>query len=54
MYSRQVEQLARQRSSELATHPAGLTGPPRSGTIRTQAGWTIVAIGLRIAESGSR
>jgi hypothetical protein len=52
MHSRQVEQLARQRTSELTRHPNGRISPPRSGAIRSQAGWAIVAIGLRIAESG--
>jgi hypothetical protein len=65
MYSRQLEQLARQRPSELAattrrTHRSR-TGPSPAVTrqrprkpIRSQTGWALVALGLRIAESGGR
>ena len=51
MQGRQIEQLARQRTSELATTRACVS-PPRHHAIRSQAGWAIVAVGLRIAESG--
>ena len=68
MHSRQLEQLARQRPSELAAtarrtrrrrsqagpaSAAGLRSQPRK-PIRSQTGWALVALGLRIAESGSR
>ncbi len=65
MYSRQVEELARQRNAELTAQtwrhrPSGQ--PEHSGqtkhsgqtNLRSTAGWAIVAIGLRIAESGSK
>jgi hypothetical protein len=58
MYSRQLEQLASRRQSELSQ--AARTGrqaearraarPP----IRSQTGWALVALGLRIAASGGR
>ena len=78
MYSRQVEQLARQRNAELAsrtgqpqaTQPRGVRPqvarplgrrPQPSGhrqhtraSLRRNTGWAIVAIGLRIAESGNK
>lgn len=65
MVSRQLEQLARQRNAELgaaalkaASIRAAAARPkpassPRPGGIRTHTGWAIVAIGLRIAESGN-
>ena len=54
MHSRQYEQLARQRTAELTAARANVASPPRNSTIRSHAGWAIVAIGLRIAESGTR
>jgi len=65
MYSRQLEQLAGQRQAELRatshrTRPARAeAGPPGGGhaprkPIRNQTGWALVALGLKIAESGSR
>ncbi len=54
MHSRQYEQLARQRTTELTASRAGMASPPRHSTIRSNAGWAIVAIGLRIAQSGDR
>jgi hypothetical protein len=65
MYSRQLEQLASQRQDELrATNhrarrtragggPAGARYEPRK-PIRSQTGWALVALGLKIAESGRR
>jgi hypothetical protein len=65
MYSRQLEQLARQRHGELAAtnhrarrtraeaSQAGTGHEPRK-PIRSQTGWALVALGLKIAESGSR
>ncbi|HXP20899.1 MAG TPA: hypothetical protein VN840_14750 [Streptosporangiaceae bacterium] len=55
MHSHQIEQLARQRTEELRR----IAGPGRAhvgqrgpgNTIRNRAGWTLVAIGLRIAGS---
>jgi hypothetical protein len=60
--SRQVEQLARQRNAErdaqiAKTHPAKTVGqnrPAASPGLRSQTGWAIVSIGLRIAESENR
>lgn len=63
MYSRQLEQLAGQRQAELRatnrrTRPARAeAGPPGGGRgprkpIRNQTGWALVALGLKIAESG--
>ncbi len=54
MHSRQYEQLARQRTAELTASHAGVASPPRNSTIRSNAGWAIVAIGLRLAESSGR
>ena len=68
MYSRQLEQLARQRPDELraTTHRARRTRQTRTAAspaatrheprmpIRSQTGWALVALGLRIAESGRR
>ncbi|MGI9008159.1 MAG: hypothetical protein ACR2FU_18525 [Streptosporangiaceae bacterium] len=60
MYSRQLEQIASQRPAELratraaAARPApAAAGPPRK-PIRTQTGWALVSIGLRLAASGHR
>jgi hypothetical protein len=65
--SRQVEQLARQRNAErdaqiakthpAKTHPAKTVDqnrPAASPGLRSQTGWAIVSIGLRIAESENR
>lgn len=65
MYSRQLEQLARQRPGELAAttrharRPRSQASPAASGSqprkvLRSQTGWALVALGLRIAESGRR
>ena len=71
MYSRQLEQLARQRPDELraTTHRARQARRTRTAAsqaasptarhvprrpIRSQTGWALVALGLRIAESGNR
>lgn len=58
MFSRQLEQLAQQRSNELKATTrslqAGATGRRTRQPIRSQTGWALVAIGLRLAESGSR
>jgi hypothetical protein len=59
MFSRQLDQLARERHEERAAqtaraHCAKTIDPNRTATIRSQTGWAIVSIGLRIAESGSR
>ena len=60
--SRQVEQLARQRNAERdaqiakahATKTVDQSRPAASPGLRSQTGWAIVSIGLRIAESGNR
>jgi hypothetical protein len=58
MYSRQLEQLARQRPQELkaASRSARQARPARmpSRPLRRHTGWALVSIGLRLAESGSR
>ena len=56
MYSRQLEQIARQRTTELTTKRPQLRAaqPAATRSIRSNTGWAIVAIGLRIAEPGSR
>jgi hypothetical protein len=58
MYSRQLEQLASQRASELKattrqTRPARRSRTPTK-PLRRQTGWALVSIGLRLAESGNR
>jgi PIN domain nuclease of toxin-antitoxin system len=65
----QAEQLTRQRGAETAAQAQALTrartartartetrhhDPADRGAIRRHTGWAIVAIGLRIAESGNR
>jgi hypothetical protein len=65
MYSRQLEQLARQRPGELAATTrrarripsqasAAASGSQSRKVLRSQTGWALVALGLRIAESGRR
>ena len=63
MQSRQIEQLARLRTTELAGHAVpGRTRTTRHGTTRTRrpapirqrTGWALVWIGLRIAASTDR
>lgn len=56
MNSRLVEQLARQHHAELvakASRPRPANPRKHRGpSLRSNTGWAIVAIGLRIAESG--
>jgi hypothetical protein len=58
MHSRQLEQVARQHAAELSTASAQSRRPsdrrPPARQIKRQTGWALVAIGLRIAESGNR
>jgi hypothetical protein len=58
MYSRQLEQLAHLRHSELRqTARTGRRVAVRRAArrpIRSQTGWALVALGLRIAASGGR
>jgi hypothetical protein len=62
MYSRQLEQLARQRGRELSeiprsrptATPTRASGRPARKLLRNQTGWALVSIGLRIASSGDR
>lgn len=56
MNSRLVEELARQRHAELIAKTSKPRPAPRKHagpSLRSNTGWAIVAIGLRIAESGS-
>jgi hypothetical protein len=65
MYSRQLEQLAAQHQAELratnhrTSRAEAETGPAGGGhgptkPIRNHTGWALVALGLKIAESGRR
>ena len=62
MYSRQLEQIASQRPAELRAlrapagpgRPARAAAGPQRKPIRTQTGWALVSIGLRLAASGNR
>jgi hypothetical protein len=59
MFSRQLDQLARERHADRAAqtaraHSTKATSTGRPPTIRSQTGWAIVSIGLRIAASGNR
>jgi hypothetical protein len=58
MYSRQLEQLASQRSRELRATARpdrqARRSRARAKPLRRQTGWALVSLGLRIAESGSR
>jgi|HubBroStandDraft_6_1064221.scaffolds.fasta_scaffold4957970_2 hypothetical protein len=58
MFSRQIEQLARQADSE---RPAARVPLQRSAeqrvprqTIRSQTGWALVSVGLKLAASDGR
>jgi hypothetical protein len=62
MYSHQHEELARQRIAEMRREARADRGRRArrqaaesrvAGKIRVRAGWTLVAIGLRMAESSS-
>jgi hypothetical protein len=57
MYSHQLEQLARQRTAELQRQAGGsrarVSRRLPGNTIRNRTGWTLISIGLRIAESGN-
>lgn len=58
MYSRQLEQLARQRHAELGAMTMRRIPPclrrHRGADLRTSTGWAIVAIGLKIVTSGTQ
>jgi hypothetical protein len=57
MFSRQLDQLAHERNSERDGQTArahATSAIPPNHRIRSQTGWAIVSIGLRIAESGNR
>ncbi len=57
MYPRQLEQLARHRPRELRASTPVRTAATARGTkkpLRSQTGWALVSIGLRIAASGNR
>ncbi len=58
MFSRQTEQLARQQDSERPMMRNPVQPPPGHHvprqTIRTQTGWALVSVGLKLASSGSR
>jgi hypothetical protein len=57
MYTGQLEQLARQRIAEHPSDPAPAARSARVSarpSLRASTGWAIVAIGLRIAETGTR
>ncbi len=67
MYSRQLEQLARQANTDRsaassAARPAGQrlaqaarpAVAPAVTNLRSRTGWAIVSIGLRVAESANR
>ena len=52
MHSDTMEQIARQRTAEVRRTAEGYAGPAVRGPrnpIRHRTGWTLVAIGLRIA-----
>jgi hypothetical protein len=53
LYTRELDECARQTRPAMQ---AGRASRPRGevGTIRKNAGWTLVQIGLRIAASASR
>ena len=58
MNSRQLEQVARQRTTELtatrsAISPTRNAGHAPGASIRTHAGWALVSIGLRLVDSGT-
>lgn len=57
MYSHQLEQIARLRTGELrrtaGTSRVHVVHRTPRNTFRNRTGWTMIAIGLRIAGSGS-
>jgi hypothetical protein len=59
MMPRQFEEIARQHAQTMRAQAArrasgSVRGPRQGRRIRKQTGWSLVAIGLRIAESGGR
>jgi hypothetical protein len=58
MYPRLLEEIARDRTETLRSQARQRSGATvsrrRSGGIRRHTGWTLVMIGLRIAESAGR
>ena len=59
MMPRQIDEIARQHTQTMTAEAArragrSVQGPRQSRRIRKQTGWGLIAIGLRIAESGSR
>jgi len=58
MYPRLLEEIARDRTEMLRSQARQRSGETvrrnRSGRIRRRTGWTLVMIGLRLAESAGR
>ncbi|HEX9066379.1 MAG TPA: hypothetical protein VF843_14825 [Streptosporangiaceae bacterium] len=58
MHPRQFETIATQRSDELRVQRMTVrdarTARPDARRLRSQAGWTLIAVGLRLASSASR
>lgn len=54
MYPRQMENMATQHVQEMRSRRRPGPGPRQARGIRRQAGWTLVAVGLRLASSASR
>jgi len=54
MYPRQIEYVATQHTQELRNRRRPAASRPDGRAIRAHAGWTLVAVGLRLASSASR
>ena len=56
MFPRQLDEMARDRTQMLRSQAQQLSAPrhQRRHAIRRRTGWTLVMIGLRIAETASR
>jgi hypothetical protein len=54
MYPRQIENVATQHVQELRSRRRPSRGRPEVRPIRAHAGWTLIAVGLRLASSSTR
>jgi hypothetical protein len=54
MYPRQIENVATQHVQELRSRRRPSPSRPEPRAIRAHAGWTLIALGLRLASSSSR
>ena len=53
MFPRQIETIATQHAQDLRSQRRASARRPESRAIRTRAGWTLIAVGLRLASSSA-